>query len=145
MIEPALEALARSWPTLLVAVVGWLGVLWAWRGRVVARSEREHEEQRLQGRATRYQLDALRQALHALVVLTGAEGKHSSEAFDLSQLVRHRELIGMVTDEFWVHDGHPSERARRRSDVEKWMTRTQAIKLKNERVDSDGLGGAPGT
>lgn len=132
MLDQALEALVKAWPSLLVTVVGWLGVIWAWRARERTKTVKEAEEQRLQGRAVRYLLDAQRQSLHALVVLTGAE-RQGSEAFDLSQLVRHRELMGMITDEIWVHDGHPSDRARRRADVDKWMTRTQAIRMKCER------------
>lgn len=108
-----------------------LGALWGFLALRRKLSAKEREEQRLQGKAIRYLLDAQRQALHALVVYTGAEGNVPQEAFDLSQLIRHRELIGQVSDELWVHDGHASEREiRRTGDLDKWLTRTQAIRVR---------------
>lgn len=117
--------LVRQWWTPIVGVIGAVWGLVALRRKL---SAKEREEQRLQGKAIRYLLDAQRQALHALVVYTGAEGNVPAEPFDLAQLVRHRELVGQVSDELWVHDGHASEREmRRKGDIEKWLTRTQAI------------------
>jgi len=125
------DLVAKLWP-VVAGLATAFAAGWAWAQRKRRAAAKEREEQRLQGKAVRYLLDAQRQALHALVVLTGAEGRTVSEAFDLEQLVRHRELVGQVSDELWVHDGHASEREiRRKGDVKRWATRTQAIALRS--------------
>ena len=126
-IDQAVEALVKAWPALFLAAAG--GVL-AWLRKARVRRAKEREEQRLQGKAIRYLLDAKRIDLAAII-------RHVSlDAGMLEMLVRHKALIDGVRDELWVHDGHESVRIAEQAaeNVVKVLTRTQAIDLKKKRV-----------
>jgi hypothetical protein len=122
---------ASSLVTALGAIVGVVGGVWALVVRVLRRRRRRQLVQELEGRALRYLIDAQRHTLHTIV--PGEEARY----VDLTELNRQKVLIDQVRDQLWVADGHESQREseRQANDLLKVLTRTQAIRMKQQRQD----------
>lgn len=114
----------RQWWT---PIVGVLGALWGFVALRRKLSAKERGEQKLQAKAVRYLVDASRHQLQAH--LSGQV--HDAGLYD--ELMRQKVMLDGVRDELWVHDGHASARETERA-VEAWMSRTQRIKAKTERL-----------
>lgn len=121
------EELANYAKTV-AAIGGILAALWAILSRWVRRRRKANEMRRLEARATRYLLDAVR---HTLAAVKGDR----SYVIGPKELDRQKVLIDAIRDELWVADGHTSEREAQRQlqGVVEVLTRTQAIHLKEQR------------
>lgn len=121
-----------DWAKTFAAIAGLLGGLWAIFRRVSARRRERKQLRELEGRAIRYLLDAQRHTLRFVTPTT------ESRLVDIDQMSRQKALIDQVREELWRADGHSEEYEREQiaEDVGRWLTRTQAIKLKNTEAEA---------
>lgn len=116
-----LEVLRQWW----TPIVGALGFVWGMISLRRKLSAKEREEQRLQGKAIRYLIDANRHALRAHLI----GHIHDSDLYD--ELARQKVMLDSVRDELWIHDGHASSRETER--IAEALTRTQRIRARTEK------------
>lgn len=112
----------------LLAVGALVGAVLAICRRWSTRRRAERERRELEAKAIRYLLDATR---HALGVIVPHEGRRM---IDDAELIRQKILIDQVRDRIWQADGHTSAE-RQAEEIVNVLTRTQAIKVKQDRQD----------
>lgn len=112
---------AREWLTIFSVSAGLLGGAVA----LAQRWGKLRSMRKLECRAVRYQLDAVR---HVLWVMSGHES-------DPEETSRQLALVSEVRDEIYVADGHKLERASEPDlvEIKKWMRRTQALEARKVR------------
>lgn len=117
-----------EWAKTLAAIGGVLGAIWAVLSKGWRAWRKRAQMQRLESKAIRYLLDAQR---HTLYFVTPTR---ESRRVSVDELARQKALVDEVRDELWMADGHESERERQRmaEDVAAVITRTQAIRRKQD-------------
>ena len=107
----------------LAAVLAIVATAWALVTRWHRARQRDRETRRLEGKAIRYALDAVRYTLHALQPFAIDWEKRD-------ELARQLTLVSEVREELWIADGNDSRREAERleSEIVRVLTRTQRIK-----------------
>lgn len=110
----------------LAALGGIVGGLWVVISKWWRRKRQAARVKALEAKAIRYLLDSQRHTLETMLP--------NARLLNLSEMERQKHLIDTVRDELWVADGHESEREaeRRAEELERFLTRTQAIKVKQQ-------------
>jgi len=127
---------AEGWAKVVGGILAVGGALVAGVVRISRWRRRRAERRRLEGKAVRYTLDAVRHALH--VLHPGADAR--DRFVDLSELARQLALVSDVREELWIADGNASRRDSERleSEIVKVLTRTQRIRAIDQGQRKDG-------